>query len=79
VPRRDEVIAGLTAAGIGTSVHFIPVHQLTGYARLLGRDECAAVPVTDRVADGLLSLPLYPGLADTDADLVIGRLLDLVA
>jgi dTDP-4-amino-4,6-dideoxygalactose transaminase len=79
VPRRDEVIAGLTAAGIGTSVHFIPVHQLTGYARLLGRDECAAVPVTDRVADELLSLPLYPGLGAAEADHVIGRLLDLLA
>ena len=79
VPRRDQVIAGLTAAGIGTSVHFIPVHQLTGYARLLGPDECAAVPVTDRVADELLSLPLYPGLTEADVDLVIGRLLELVA
>jgi dTDP-4-amino-4,6-dideoxygalactose transaminase len=79
VPRRDEVIAGLTAAGVGTSVHFIPVHQLTGYARLLGPVERAAVPVTDRVADELLSLPLYPGLADADADLVVGRLLELLA
>jgi len=60
-------------------VHFIPIHQLTGYARLLGPDECAAVPVTDRVADELLSLPLYPGLTEADVDLVIGRLLELVA
>jgi dTDP-4-amino-4,6-dideoxygalactose transaminase len=79
VPRRDEMIAGLNAAGIGTSVHFIPVHQLSGYARLLGPDECAAVPVTDRVADELLSLPLYPGLTDANADLVTGRLLELLA
>ena len=50
--------------GIGTSVHFIPVHQFRGYAALLGDEECAAVPVTDRVADELLSLPLYPGLTD---------------
>jgi dTDP-4-amino-4,6-dideoxygalactose transaminase len=79
VPRRDEVIAGLGRAGIGTSVHFIPVHQLSGYARLLGPDECAAVPVTDRVAEELLSLPLYPGLTDADVDLVTDRLLKLLA
>jgi dTDP-4-amino-4,6-dideoxygalactose transaminase len=76
--RRDEVAAALNEAGIGTSVHFIPVHQLTGYAAVLGPDECAAVPVTDRVADELLSLPLYPDLTDADTDLVTKTLTGLV-
>lgn len=77
--RRDEVAAALNDAGIGTSVHFIPVHQLTGYAEVLGPDECAAVPVTDRLADELLSLPLYPDLTDADVDLVAKTLTGLVA
>jgi dTDP-4-amino-4,6-dideoxygalactose transaminase len=78
VARRDEIAAGLAELGIGTSVHFIPVHQLTGYAKLLGSDEAAAVPVTDRLADELLSLPLYPGLSDQAVDHVVERLTDLV-
>jgi len=78
VRRRDEVIAALNERGIGTSVHFIPVHQLTGYAKLLGADEAAAVPVTDRVGDELLSLPLYPGLTDDAVDFVADRLAELV-
>jgi dTDP-4-amino-4,6-dideoxygalactose transaminase len=78
VGRRDEVAAALAEVGIGTSVHFIPVHQLSAYADLLGPDECASVPVTDRVADELLSLPLYPGLSDADVDLVADQLRDLV-
>jgi dTDP-4-amino-4,6-dideoxygalactose transaminase len=78
VPRRDEIIAGLNAQGVGTSVHFIPVHQLGGYARLFDAEERAAVPVTDRVADELLSLPLYPGLSDEAVDRVTGLLADLV-
>ena len=79
LPRRDEIAARLAEGGVATSMHFIPVHQLTGYARLLGPDELAAVPVTDRVADELLSLPLYPGLADEAVDRVSGLLADLLA
>jgi perosamine synthetase len=71
VPRRDELARELAAAGIGNSVHFIPVHQLTGFAALLGADECQACPVTDRVADELLSLPLYPSLSDGQQSAVI--------
>ena len=78
VGRRDEVAAALAEAGIGTSVHFIPVHQLTAYADLLGPAECTAVPVTDRVAEEMLSLPLYPDLTDADVDLVAGRLTELI-
>jgi dTDP-4-amino-4,6-dideoxygalactose transaminase len=78
VPNRDDIIAGLSEGGIATSVHFIPVHHLTGYAQLLGPDECAAVPVTDRVAAELLSLPLYPGLSDDAVDRVTNRLAELV-
>lgn len=71
---RDTVDARLNDAGVGTSVHFIPVHRLTAYARLLGAEECATVPVTDRVADELLSIPLYPGLSDEQQDQVISAL-----
>jgi len=78
VPRRDDVAARLAELGIGTSVHFIPVHRLSGYADLLGPGELAAVPVTDRIADELLSLPLYPGLADEAVDAVAGTLTELV-
>ncbi|MFL6074063.1 MAG: DegT/DnrJ/EryC1/StrS family aminotransferase [Mycobacteriales bacterium] len=75
VPHRDAVIERLTAAGIGTSVHFIPVHQLTAYAELLGPDAAGAVPVTERVAEELLSLPLYPALTDHQIDMVATALL----
>jgi dTDP-4-amino-4,6-dideoxygalactose transaminase len=78
VADRDGVIARLTEVGVGTSVHFIPVHQLTGYIGLLGPDECAAVPVTERVAAELLSLPLYPGLSDEAVDRVAGHLAELL-
>jgi perosamine synthetase len=71
VPDRDGVIAELDAAGVATSVHFIPVNHMTAYQALLGPEECATVPVTDRVAEELLSLPLYPGLSADGQDRVI--------
>jgi dTDP-4-amino-4,6-dideoxygalactose transaminase len=79
VPERDALSDRLAEAGIGTSVHFIPVHQLAGYAELLGAGEAASVPVTDRVAQRLLSLPMYPGLSDTAVDLVIDRVSQLLS
>jgi dTDP-4-amino-4,6-dideoxygalactose transaminase len=64
----------LRSLGIGTSVHFIPVHQLSAYRRILGPEEIASVPVTDRVAAELLSLPMYPALADRDVDHIAAAL-----
>ncbi|KAB2380742.1 DegT/DnrJ/EryC1/StrS family aminotransferase [Actinomadura montaniterrae] len=74
VPDRDAISAELEAAGVSTSVHFIPANQMTSYRDILGADECARVPVTDRVGEELLSLPLYPGLTPDGQDRVIAAL-----
>lgn len=74
VPERDALIAELEAAGVATSVHFIPASHMTSYRSILGEDECARVPVTDRVAEELLSLPLYPGLSPDGQDRVVSAL-----
>ncbi|RKS76588.1 perosamine synthetase [Actinomadura pelletieri DSM 43383] len=74
VKDRDAVGDELQAAGIGTSVHFIPANQLTAYREIVGADECARVPVTDRVGEELLSLPLYPGLTADAQDRVVAAL-----
>ncbi|HEV2257810.1 MAG TPA: DegT/DnrJ/EryC1/StrS aminotransferase family protein [Streptosporangiaceae bacterium] len=75
---RDAVIDALTDRAIGTSVHFIPVHQLSGYRRVLGPEECRSVPVTDQIAQELLSLPMYPALADADVTRVAEALRDVI-
>jgi dTDP-4-amino-4,6-dideoxygalactose transaminase len=74
---RDLVIEALTNGGIGTSVHFIPVHHLSAFREALGPEECRSVPVTDQVADEILSLPMYPALTDTDVARVADALLTL--
>lgn len=67
-PDRDELARELAADGIGTSLHFTPLHRLTEH-RELGR----GVPLahTEAVADRLLSLPCYPAMTDADVARVV--------
>jgi dTDP-4-amino-4,6-dideoxygalactose transaminase len=67
---RDDVIALLTENGIGSSVHYRPLHQMTYWGQLPGHDS-SGFPVADAYFGGALTLPLYPGMRDTEADEVI--------
>lgn len=74
---RDGVIQALTAAGIGTSVHFIPLHEHSYYRDHLGV-RAETVPVADREWERIVSLPLHPGLSDADVDRVADTLRDIL-
>ena len=68
-PVRDQVVADLKAAGIGVGIYYpIPVHR---QPYVLERGIHADLPVTDRIAEGCLSLPIYPGLTDDEQATVI--------
>jgi dTDP-4-amino-4,6-dideoxygalactose transaminase len=56
---RDEYQRALAEENIGTSVHFLPVHQLSAYRdRLAPRQP--PLPETERAGREVLSLPLSP-------------------
>jgi dTDP-4-amino-4,6-dideoxygalactose transaminase len=74
---RDETAEKLAETGIGTSVHFIPVHHLPYFRGLLGAEGCTGLPVADRVFPRLLSLPMHPRLTDSDVETVCEALADL--
>jgi dTDP-4-amino-4,6-dideoxygalactose transaminase len=76
---RDTAAERLAEAGIGTSVHFIPVHHLPYFRNLIGLDGCAELPAADQIFPRLLSLPLHPGLTDSDVDRVCEALTGLAA
>ena len=69
---RDEAHASLRADGIGTSVHFIPLHHFTVFRTVRG-----AFPVADRAFTEALSLPIYPGMSDADVARVVGSVRSL--
>ncbi|MDL2272548.1 DegT/DnrJ/EryC1/StrS family aminotransferase [Desulfovibrio sp. OttesenSCG-928-I05] len=65
-PRRDELMAFLGERGIGSAIHYPePVHTQPAYARRLCMDP-AGLPVTERAARSVLSLPMFPQLPDED-------------
>lgn len=67
---RDELVEELKKANIGTSVHFIPVHLHPFYQTHYGTGK-GDLPVTEKVFDEILSLPLYPKMSLQDmADVV---------
>jgi len=62
VDDRDRLQQDLTAAGIGTGIHYpIPLHLLKAYEGLGFRP--GDFPVAEHVASHVLSLPMFPGLA----------------
>lgn len=74
---RAGFVNALQMAGIGASVHFIPVHRHPYYAGAYGckRHE---FPVAERIYERLLSLPLYPKMTPADVDDVIGTVRHIV-
>jgi dTDP-3-amino-3,4,6-trideoxy-alpha-D-glucose transaminase len=78
VPARARVQQALAAAGIGTLVHYpVPVHLQPAYAHL-GVPR-GALPVSERLADTVLSLPLYPELPLAEVDRVAAALCEIMA
>ncbi|MBI2963470.1 MAG: DegT/DnrJ/EryC1/StrS aminotransferase family protein [Deltaproteobacteria bacterium] len=75
--RRGPLIEGLKARGIGTGVHFIPVHLHSFYASTYGYRR-GDFPVAEAAFDGLVSLPLWPGMSEDDVAYVASSLRELL-
>ncbi len=70
--RRDELAAHLLAAGVRTDVHYpIPDHRQPALA---GAYAEVTLPVTERLAGQVLSLPLFVELSDTEVAQVCAAL-----
>ncbi|MDH4079428.1 MAG: DegT/DnrJ/EryC1/StrS family aminotransferase [Nitrospira sp.] len=74
---RDEFIRQLQEAGVGCSVHFIPLH-LHPYHRDMGGYRPEDFPVSTRVFKRIVSLPLYSKMSEGEINRVIDTVRDLV-
>jgi perosamine synthetase len=72
---RDEVIRALGEKGIGTSVHFIPLHLHPVYQKLFDYHQ-GAFPNAEHVFERAISLPIYPAMTDADVRRVIEAVRD---
>jgi len=70
---RSQFIEALRQEGIGTSVHFIPVHLHPYYRETFGFKE-GDFPVAEETYERVISLPLYPKMSDEDVVRVIAAL-----
>ncbi|MFL6657129.1 MAG: DegT/DnrJ/EryC1/StrS family aminotransferase, partial [Massilia sp.] len=75
---RDELIVKLSERGIGTSVHFIPLHR-----QPIWRDSCQLFPehfpVAEKAYQSMLTLPLYTRMSDADQQRVIDHMRELLS
>jgi dTDP-4-amino-4,6-dideoxygalactose transaminase len=70
---RAETIDRLADAGVGTSVHFIPLHLHPYYRRTYGYAP-GDLPVANLQYEREISLPIYPDLTNDEVDYVVGAL-----
>lgn len=68
VEKRDEFMTKMREAGIGCSVHFLPLHLMPAY-----KDYKPSYPLpnTEFLGERLVSLPLYPDMIEKEQEYVI--------
>jgi perosamine synthetase len=73
---RDRFISELKNRGIGTSVHFIPLHLHPFYQKRFGY-KLGDFPVAEAEYARALSLPIYPTMTDAEINAVIQAVADV--
>jgi aminotransferase EvaB len=77
-PAREEIMRQLKAVGITLNVSYPwPVHTMSGFEHL--GQGVGSLPVTERLANEIFSLPMYPTLTAPDQARVIDELLRILA
>ena len=67
---RNDLMKYLSENGIGTKVYFHPVHLTQFYKKEFGYKE-GDLPITEKMAGQVLSLPMYPDLSYEEIDYVV--------
>jgi dTDP-4-amino-4,6-dideoxygalactose transaminase len=76
-PDRDRVVAALNAVGIGAGVHYPTPMHLQGALAHLGHSP-GDFPNAETTAQEILSLPLFPGITESEQEYVADTLLKTV-
>ena len=72
---RASLIRQLRDNGIGSQVHYIPVHRQPYYQQRYGDDN---LPGADKFYGRCLSLPLFPGMKDEDVERVVKTIQQII-
>ena len=63
---RNELMDHLARKGVGSGIHYIPSHIFSFYKK-----EGFHLPVTEKIYDEIISLPLFPDITDVQVEHVI--------
>ena len=72
--RRDELLLALRDSNIGASIHYRPLHGQPLYCK----DGLASLPVTERLAEQIMTLPISARMTLDDVDYVVHHLAKLI-
>jgi len=75
---RAKFIQELKSRGVGSSVHFIPLHYHPAYQARFGYKP-GDFPNAEKEYDRCVSLPIYSGMTDEEVDYVISAIKEIVA
>ncbi len=65
-PKRDKIIKKLEENNIHVNINYpFPIHKMKAY-RNKALNKSNYLPITEKIANGIFSLPLYPMLKKTD-------------
>jgi perosamine synthetase len=74
---RNGFINELKKRGVGTAVHFIPLHLHPYYQKACGYHR-GDFPVAEAQFERYLSLPIYPGMSETNVQQVIDTVIEVI-
>ena len=74
---RDQVIQALSDAGIGTSVHYLPLHRQPYWRDRYGLSP-EQFPIADDAYLRMISIPLFTAMSDDDQTRIIAALHDIL-
>ena len=75
---RQRVIDGLTERGIGTLIYYpVPIHRQAYLQAYLPGAADLDLPVTDRLSDDVLAIPVHPKLSGDDLAAIVAAIRDV--
>lgn len=65
VKNRKKFMEKMQHKGIETGIHYTPIHKMTYYKSSL------KLPVTEKISENIVSIPIHPNLSESDVDTII--------
>ena len=75
---RQQVIDGLAERGIGTLIYYpVPIHKQAYLQHYVPGAADLDLPVTDRLSDEVLAIPVHPRLTEEDLATIVAAVRDV--